>query len=92
LFGAFIHANAAALTVVDVHLNLVLVAFCAHGFQSLEAGGGIYEVGFGDQFRADRGMGADEGALVALDAVFRDPLGTAGATLRFSSLAVPLST
>ncbi|KAF5039930.1 hypothetical protein DSECCO2_538750 [anaerobic digester metagenome] len=86
LFWAFVHANAAALTVVDINLDLVLIAFGTHGFQGLEGAGGSLQIFFFDQLGTDRGVGAHEGALVALDAVFRDPFWNGGGHLAFFQL------
>jgi len=73
-FGAFVYADAAALAVVDVNLHLVLISIGTGGFEGIEAGGSVFEVFMLDQLGANGGMGTHEGTLVALDAVFRDPV------------------
>ncbi len=69
-------ADAAAGTVLDVDLDLVLelAVVLGLGRDGLEGGRGVLEVLGVDLLGADHGVGAGHGALVALDAVRRDPL------------------
>ncbi len=73
--GANIHAAAAARAVIGGNLHTILILSQTCGFLGLEARGSVLGLIFVQQHGADGGVGADEGALVALDALGHIPLG-----------------
>ena len=77
LGGADVGAVAAAHAVerIDLHAEGQAFELLALGGQGGEGLGGLLQLGLGGKHRADGGVRADKGALVALDAVVLDPLG-----------------
>ena len=78
--GAGFDADAATGAVFDVDLDLVLQirVLLAAVVLGLEGLGGAGQLGGIDLLGADHGVGAGHDALVALDAVFGNPVGHAG--------------
>ncbi|KAF5044330.1 hypothetical protein DSECCO2_492900 [anaerobic digester metagenome] len=68
-------AAAHAVQGVDLDAELHALEFLADGVKSLEGLGSVGHLLLGQQHGQDGGVRADEGALVALDAVACDPLG-----------------
>ena len=73
---ADLHAGGAALAVqgADLHAEAEAGQVFAVGFLGHERGGSLFQLVVADQHGPDGGVGADQRALVALDAVFQLPL------------------